>query len=128
VQPTATAARASGVVKVAVGGATSLGHSASLQGDGISSAPSVAAASFTGSGDPVSMSSYALPLLVIIVLGLILGFAGVRLGRHRRRRRLEALWREQDAVWEAALHRAKLEQAFGASEPSTQRLQRISVG
>jgi len=129
VQPTATAtpAKASRPVDMAVGAATSLGRSASPQGDGIGSAPPAAVASFGDSGDRASTSSYALPLLVIVVLGLILGFAGVRLRHHRRRRRLEALWREQDAAWEAALRRAEQGQASGASEPSAQRLQWISV-
>lgn len=130
VQPraTATPARASRPVDVAVGAAISLGHSASPQGGGISSAPPAAAASFTDSDDRASTSSYALPLLVIIVLGLILGFAGVRLRRRHRRRQLEALWRKQDAAWEAALRQAELGQVSGASEPSAQRLQRINVG
>jgi hypothetical protein len=127
VQPTATGAKASRVVKVAVGAATSLGRSASFQSDGGGSAPPAVAASFGDSGDHASTSSYALPLLVITVLGLILGFAGVRLRRRRRRRRVEAQWREQDAAWERALRRAELEQASGASEPSAQRLQRVSV-
>jgi hypothetical protein len=128
VQPTATATRPSKPVKVAVGAATSLGHSASFQADHTSSAPPATAAPLEDSGDHASTSSYALPLLVIIVLGLILGFAGVRLRHHRRRGRLEALWREQDAAWETALRRAELGQASGASEPSAQWLQRISVG
>jgi hypothetical protein len=130
VQPTAaaTAARASRPVDVAVGAATSLGRSASFQGDGTSSAPPAAAAPLGDSGDRVSTGSFALPLLVIIVLGLILGFAGVRLRRRRRQRRLEAQWREQDAAWEAALRRAELGQVSGVTEPSAQRLQRISVG
>lgn len=127
VQPTA-AAKPSGVAKVAVGAATSLGRSASFQGDHTSFVPAAAVVPLGDSGDRASTSSYGLPLLVIVVLGLILGFAGVRLRRHHRRRRLEALWREQDAAWEAALRRAELEQASGASEPSARPLQRISVG
>lgn len=130
VQPTATAtpARASRPVDVAVGAATSLGRSASLQGDGASSAPPAAAASLGGAGDRASMSSYALPLLVIIImLGLILGFAGARLKRRRRRRRLEARWREQDAAWEAALRRLELGQVSGVSEHSAQPLQRVNA-
>lgn len=122
VQPTAkeTPARASRPVDVAVGAATSLGHSVSPQADGIDSAPPAAAASFGGSGDRASTGSYALPLLVIVMLGLVLGFAGVRLRRRHRRRGLEALWREQDAEWETALRRAELGQASGASEPSAE--------
>ncbi len=128
VQSTATATSASRTADATVGAAISLRHSASPRGGGIGSAPPAAAASLTGSGDRASTSSYALLLLVIIVLGLILGLAGVRLMRHRRRRRLEALWREQAATWEAALRRGGLGQASGASEPSVQRLQRIGVG
>lgn len=127
-QPTATTARASRPAEVAVDGATSLGRSASSRGDATSSAPPAAAASFGGSGDRVSTSSYALPLLAIAVLGLVLGLAGVRLRRRRQRRRLEALWREQAAAWEAALRRADLGQASGAPEPSTQRLQQVGAG
>jgi hypothetical protein len=126
-QPARTA-RASRPVEVAVGTATSLGRSASFQGDGTSSAPPAVAASVTDSGDRGSASSYVLPLLVIVVLGLILGLAGVRLRRRRWRRRLEALWREQDLAWEAALRRAELGPVSGASGPSAQRLQRINVG
>lgn len=131
VQPRATATatedRASRTSDAAVGAAISVGHAAHPQGDGIGTAPPAAVASFTGSGDRASTGSYALPLLVIIVLGLILGFAGLRLRRRRRRRRLEALWREQDAEWEAALRRAELGQMSGASEPSAQPLQRVSA-
>jgi hypothetical protein len=128
VQPRATAARASRPLDVAaVGAAISLGRSASPQGDGIGSAPPAAAASFVDSSDRGSTSSHALPLLVIVVLGLILGFAGVRLRRRRRRRRLEAGWREQDAAWEVALRRAELGQMSGASEPSAQGLQWTKV-
>ncbi|HEY8810567.1 MAG TPA: hypothetical protein VIM28_11175 [Solirubrobacterales bacterium] len=131
VQPTAAAtapaAKVSRPVDVAVGGAISVGHSASPHGDGINSAPSAAAASFVGSGDRGSTSSYALPLVVVIVLGLTLGFAGVRLRRRRRRRRLEALWREQDAEWEAALLRFGLGQVSEAPEPSFQPLQRVNA-
>jgi hypothetical protein len=126
VQPAETAARASKLADVAVGDATSLGRSASFQGDATSAAP-LTAASFGDSGDRVSTSSYALPLLVIIVLSLILGFAGVRLRRRRRRRQLEALWREQAAVWEAALRRADLEQASGAPDPGTLSWQQVNA-
>jgi hypothetical protein len=122
---TAPAARPSRAVDVAIGEATSLGHSASAQDSGISSVPPAAAASFTDSGDGASTSSYALPLLAIIVLGLILGFAGVRFRRRRRRRRLDARLREQGAAWEAALRRAGIGQVSGAPEPRAQRLQRI---
>jgi hypothetical protein len=124
---TATAASASSSVDVAVGGAIPLAHSTSPQGGGISSAPPAAAALSTDSGDRASTNSYALPLLAIIVLALILGFAFVRLRRRSRRGRLEALWREQDAVWEAALRRAELGELSGASEPSAQRLQRVNA-
>jgi hypothetical protein len=126
--PAATPAGESTPVKAAVGTATPLGHSGSVKGDGAGSAPPVPAASFGGSGDRVSTSSYALPLLAIVVLGLILGFAGVRFRRHRRRAQLEALWREQDAEWEEALRRAELVQASEASGPSAQPLQQIGVG
>jgi hypothetical protein len=129
VQPTttATAAKASRPVDVAIGSATSVGHSASPHGEGISSAPPAVAASFVGSGDRGTISSYALPLLIVIMLGLILGFAGVRLRRRRRRRGLEALWREQDAEWEAALLRFGLGQVSVAAEPSVQPLQRVNA-
>ena len=127
VQPTATAtpAKASRPADVAVGAATALGHSASPQGDGIGSAPPAAAASSGGSGDRASTGSsstgsYVLPLLVIVVLCLILGFAGVSLRRRHSRRQLEALWREQDAEWQEALRRAELGQGSGASEQSAE--------
>lgn len=131
VQPEATptpAARANRAADVAVDAGTSVDRSAQPQGGDIDSTPPGAVASFTDSGDGASTSSYALPILTIIVLGLVLGFAGVRLRRRRRRRGLETLWRQQDAAWEAALLRAELGQASGASEPSAQTLQRIGVG
>jgi len=125
---TTAPAKAGKPVDVAVGPATSLGHPASPRGDGINSAPPAApVASLAASGDSSSSSSYALPLLAIIVLGLILGFAGVRLKRYRHRKGLEALWREQDAAWEEALFRAELGQLPGASEPSARPLQRANV-
>jgi hypothetical protein len=127
VQPTATAARASKPAAVAVGGATSLGRSVSSHGDATSSPPQAVAASFGDSGDRVSTSSYALPLLVIVALGLVLGFAGLRLRRRRRRRQLEALWREQDAAWEAALRRADLGQASGVPDPSALSWQQVNA-
>jgi len=130
VQPTpkTTPARASKAVDVAVGAAISLGRSASPQADRIGSAPPATAASFGGSGDRASTSSVALPLLAIVLLGFILGFAGVRLRRRHRRRQLEALWRKQDAEWEAALSRAELGQALGASESRAERVQWTKVG
>lgn len=126
-QPQATAkpAKPSVPADMAVGAATSLGPSASPQGDDVSSAPPIAPVPRTGSADG-SSSSIALPLLAIAVLGLILGFAGVRLKRHRRRRGLEALWREQDAAWEAAL-RAEPGQGPGASEPNARPWRRANA-
>jgi hypothetical protein len=126
--PTPTPTRASRPADVAVGGAISLEHSAAPQGKDINSAPPAAAASFVDSGDRASTNSYFLPLLAIVVLGLILGVAGTRLRRRRQRSRLEALWREQDAAWEAALLRAEPGKVSGGPEPSTQRLQQVSVG
>jgi hypothetical protein len=126
VQPreTATPARVSRPVEMAVGSATSLGHSASPQGDGVSSAPPAVPVSLADSGDSSSTTSYALPLLAIVVLGVVLGFASVRLKRYRRRRQLEALWREQDAAWEAAVLRFEPGQVPGVAEPSAQPSQR----
>jgi hypothetical protein len=129
VQPaaTTTAARPSRPVDVSVGGAISVGHSASLRGDGISAAPPAAAASLVESSDGGSTSSFALPLLAVVALALILGFAGVRLRRRRRRSRLEALWREQDAAWEAAVLRFEPGQVSAVPEPRAQPLQRASA-
>ncbi|HET8861810.1 MAG TPA: hypothetical protein VFM94_00995 [Solirubrobacterales bacterium] len=125
-QPRETAAMAGKVGDAGVGTALSLGHSASPRGAGIGSAPPAAPASFTDSGGRVSTSSYALSLLVIVVFGLVVGFAAVRLRRRRLKRRLEAFWREQDEGWEAALRRVELEQV-SASESSAQWLQRVNV-
>lgn len=131
-QPTATSSSAAGTnraIDVGVNAAIPVAHSASPQGGDIDSAPQAAAASSTDPGDRASASSYALPLLLVIVaLGVILGYAYVRLRRHRQRQQLEALWREQDAVWEAALRRAELGQVSGDSGPSAQPLQQINVG
>lgn len=130
-QPTAatTASKASRAVDVGIGTADAVARSASPQGGEIDSAPTATAVPFAGSGDDASAGSYALPLVLgILVLGALLGYAYVRLRRHRQRRRLEALWRERDAVWEAALRRAELGQVAGDSEPSAQPLQRIGAG
>lgn len=130
-QPTAATppSKASSDVDVGLGAADAVAHTASPQGGNIDSAPTAAVAPSAHPGDGESAGSYALPLLLgVLVLGVILGYAYVRLRRRRERRRLEALWREQDAVWEAALRRAELGQVAGDSEPSAQPLQRISVG
>jgi hypothetical protein len=124
-----TTVRASKPVDVAaVGAATSLGGSAPPQSDSASPTPPATAAPFGGSSDRASTSSPALLLLATVALGLILLFAGLRFRRHRQRGRLEALWREQDAAWEAALRRAEQAQASRSSGPSAQPLQRIGVG
>ncbi|MET0305544.1 MAG: hypothetical protein ABW196_04860 [Solirubrobacterales bacterium] len=127
-QPPAPAPKPSRDVVAGVAAADAVAHAAPTQGgEEIDSAPTAAAAaSFTESGDDASQGSYALPLLLVILgLAAILGYAYVRLRRHRQRQRLEALWREQDAVWEAALRRAELGQVAGDSEPSAQPLRRI---
>jgi hypothetical protein len=106
--PTPPAAGADKANDVAVGAATPLSSSKSAQNDGIKYTPSVAAL-FTDSGDQAASGSYVLPLLVMLALGLvILGFTGVRLWRRRKRQRLEAVWRQQDAAWEAAIRRVEL--------------------
>jgi hypothetical protein len=129
-QPAATTApKASRAVDVEVGAADAVAHAAPPQSGSIDSVPTAAAPPFAGPDDGASAGSYTLPLLLIILLlGVTLGYAFVRLRRHRQRQRLEALWREQDAVWEAALRRAELGQVAGDSEPSAQPLRRISVG
>lgn len=125
---TVPAATPSNAVDTEGGGAASADHPAPPQGDSASSAPPTEAASITDSGDGASSGSYALPLsLVVLVLGAILGYAYPRLRRRRLRRQREALWREQDAVWEAALRRAELGQVAGDSEPSAQPLQQVNA-
>jgi len=125
--PTATAASSSRDLDAAVGAATPLSLSKAPQGGGIASAPP-AAAVFRGPGDQAASGSLALPLLVMLVLGLILGFACVRLWRRRQRRQLEALWRQQAAVWEAAIRRVGPGATQGVSKPSAKPLQGIKVG
>lgn len=129
-QPTAatTASKTSRAVDVGVGAADAVAHSAPPQGGGIDSAPTATAASLADPGDGGSTSSYALPLLLVtLVLGAILRYAYVRLRRHRLRQQREALWREQDAVWEAALRRAELGQVAGDSELSPQPWRQINT-
>jgi hypothetical protein len=132
VEPPATASTTGKAVSVAVGAATPVALAAtpvspseSPQGGSIGSAPLAAAAPFTNPRDQVASNFDALPLLVGIVLGLILVYAGVR---RWRRRQLEALWRRQDAEWEAVVRRVELERAPGASKPSPERLRRVEVG
>ncbi len=127
VEPPAPAARTSKAVKVAVGAATPLAFSKSSPGDEVRSGTPVAA-TVTGPGDHAASGSYALPLLIIIVLGL-LGYAGVRLWRRRhKRRQREALWQRQDAAWEAAIRQIETERAHEASKPNAKRLQGVGVG
>jgi hypothetical protein len=125
---TAKVTRPARAVDVAVGTAMPRGHSGSPQADGVGSAPPVAAAPFANPGDQAASGSPVLPLLAVIVLGLVLGYAFVRLRRHRQRQRLEALWRQQNAEWEAALRGADLRQAPPASKLSANPLQQINVG
>lgn len=129
-QPTAaTAPTTSRLADVGV--ADAVARSAPPQDGDVDSAPTAAAAAaLTDSGDRESGGggSYILPLLVILaVLGVILRYAYIRVMRERRRQQLEALWREQDEAWEAAIRRAELRQVPVASEPSAQPLQRVNA-
>jgi NhaP-type Na+/H+ or K+/H+ antiporter len=85
------------------------------------------AAAFTRTGDQAASSSYALPLLGVLALGLALGYAGVRLWRRHQRRRVEAVRQERAVAWEEVVRRIKMKQALAASEPGARRLQQIDV-
>lgn len=85
------------------------------------------AAAFTGTGDQAASSSYALPLLGVLALGLALGYAGVRLWRRHQRRRVEAVRHERAVAWEEVIRQIKMKQALAASEPSAGRLQQIDA-
>jgi hypothetical protein len=104
-------------VRVAVSAAAPVALPESPQSEGVDSVLPATAAPFADSGDRGASSSYVLPVLLLFALGLILGFACIRLGRRRRRRQLEALWRRQDAEWEAALRRGRVkpQPALGVS-------------
>jgi hypothetical protein len=125
--------RTGSAVAGAVGAAVPLSHPESPQVDNASAPPAVPPRADSGD-QAASGSSPALPLLAVIVVGLILGFAFVRLKRHRERRRLEALWHQQDVAWEAALRRAGPGEAPAISTPSAKRkpspqpLPQIKVG
>jgi hypothetical protein len=130
-QPTAATAPPKTSRPADVGVADAVAHSAPPQDGDVNSAPTAAAAAaLTDSGDRESGggASYVLPLLLILaVLGVVLRYAYVRLMRERRRQQLEALWREQDEAWEAAMRRAELRQVPVASEPSARPLQRVNA-
>jgi hypothetical protein len=127
-QPPATAASTGRAAKVAVGAATPLTAPKSPQRGEASSGTPVAAAAFTRTGDQAASSSYALPLLGVLALGLILGYAGVRLWRRHQRRRLEALRHERAVAWEEVIREIKMKKTLAASEPSAGRWQQIDVG
>jgi hypothetical protein len=111
--PPAPKPKVSKPIEAEVGAATSLGRSTPPQSASATRpAPTAPSADSGGQG-----GSLLLPLLLIAALGLVLGFAVVRLRRHRQRAQLEVLWREQAETWEAALRRAEPVQASMATEP-----------
>jgi uncharacterized protein HemX len=112
-------------VKVAVGAATPLNPPESPQAGDTPGEP-VAAAVLTDPDAQAGSGSSVLPLLVVIAVGLILGYACFRLWRLHQRRRLEALWHQRDAAWEAVVRQIEIERGLGASEPAAGR-QKIDV-
>jgi hypothetical protein len=131
-QPPAEGDSTGPAVDLGVATATSLASPKPPQSGDVSETPATAAA-FTDSGDRSGSGSYALPLLLLIVAGLILGYACVRLWRRHQRRRLEDLRRRRDATWETVVHQIKMDRQLAASEelaalqPSAER-QTIDVG
>jgi hypothetical protein len=115
-------------VELAVGAAAPLALSKSSQGRGDrSSGTHVAGVELSGPGDQAASGSYVLPLLAIVALGL-LGYAGVRLHHHYRRRQLEAVKRQRADTWKAVVRQIETRRALGALEPNAERLQKIDVG
>lgn len=122
--PSATSAKTS---KAAVGTATPVALPESPQGHTVSSTPGTETASLTDPRDQTTSGFGALPLLVVIVLGLILVFVVGRLGlhswrRHDERQRLEVRSRReaQWAQWEATLRQIQLKQASETTNPSNE--------
>ena len=103
----------------------------------------MAAATLTDPGDQSAPGSSAVRWLVVIALGLGLGYAGFRLWRRRQQRKLEALW-EQDREGmirqiereralrasnpKQAVRASNPKQAVRASKPSAARLEKIDIG
>jgi hypothetical protein len=111
---------------VEVGTAAPVALPKSPQGGNESSASPPPAAPLTSSGKEESSGSNGLLVLVAILLGLGLAYAGWRVGLdlwHRRaqRQHLEAR-RNREADWEAFLHRIEVKQALGTSEPRGEQL------
>jgi len=115
-----------GAVEVAVGAGTPLASPKPPQASDVAGAP-VAAAALTDPGGQASSDSFALLPLVVILLGLVLTYAGIRLWRLHERRRLDALWYQRDVTWEAAVRQIETKQARRVSKPSA-RKQKIDVG
>jgi hypothetical protein len=111
--------------RVGVGTATALTHSESPRND--TSGKPVAAAAFVDPAAQGGSGSSPLPLVVLILAGLVLSYAALRLWRLHQRRRLEALWHRRDADWEAVVHQIEIERGLSASKPSAER-QKIDVG
>jgi hypothetical protein len=123
-----TAHAAGRAVNVAVGAATPLALPKPSPARQVTAGTPAAAATLTDPGSRAASGSFAVPLLALVLLGLILCFAGVRLWRQRERRRLRARWQRQDAAWEEAIRQIEMEQSPGASGPNAEQLQRIDVG
>lgn len=88
----------------ALGAATRLTAPESPRSVDVSSAPPVAAAPLTYTGDQATSGPNALQLLALVGIGLTLVYAGGRLGLHLwRRRRQQEVFSRQDQEWEAAL-------------------------
>jgi hypothetical protein len=114
-------------VNIAGGAAPSVAGSQPVQVPPVDSpAPPAAAASVTVSGRQAASDSYAMPLLALVILALV-GFASMRLWRLYQRRRREALWRQQDETWEAALRWIEQGGTPAASKSSAKPLQRINA-
>jgi uncharacterized protein HemX len=115
VNPPADAGSPDRTAKVSVGTSAPLASPKPPQGGDASETPATAAA-FTDSGDRSGSGSYALLLLVVIVVGLVLGYACVRMWRRRQRRRVEVLKRQRDATWGAVVHQIKMDRQLAASQ------------
>ena len=76
--------------------------------------PAGKAAAGAESSDQSGSSSYALPLLIFIVIGLIAGNACFRLWRRQQLRQEQADWRRQETRWDAVVRQVETER--GQSE------------
>jgi hypothetical protein len=113
-------------VEVAVDTADPVVRSEPPRADNVPGEP-VAADASTDSGTQASSDSSALPLLVVILVGLALGYVGVRLWRIHQRRRIEALKRQRSTRWRAVVRQIETERTPPAAPKLSAERQKVDV-